>query len=63
MKKILIINILTFLILGILSCSVNPKTKTSQSIENEETKVSPLNEILKKNLGRERTISRGNNFI
>lgn len=50
MKKILIINILTFLILGILSCSVNPKTKTSQSIENEETKVSSLNEILKKNL-------------
>ena len=48
MKKILIINILTFLILGILSCSVNPKTKTSQSLENEETKVSPLNEILKK---------------
>ena len=50
MKKILIINILTFLILGILSCSVNPKTKTSQSLENEETKVSPLNEILKKTL-------------
>ena len=57
MKKILTINILTFLILGILSCSGNQQAKTSQSTKNnEKTTVSPLNEIFKKTLKKGTTL-------
>lgn len=56
MRRILIINVLTVLILGILSCTGNQKTKTSQSIKTERTKVSPLNEIFKKTLEEKTTL-------
>ena len=50
MRKILVINVLTVLIFGILSCSGNQETKASQNTKTERTKISPLNEIFKKAL-------------
>ena len=50
MRRILMINVLTVLIFGILSCSGSQETKASQNIKTERTKISPLNEIFKKAL-------------